>query len=652
MDKPHISIVIVVCFCVSFTLSTQSIAQSDSLMEKWAEFAEDETELIQLLQQLTDDPLNINFATKSDLLNIPFFTPALADTILEIRKRKNGFKSKRMLRPVLGKELYGLIKDFITAAEYQKTNGFAEHKSYYNLPREEALQEGLYRGNGWYDYNKVYYRFTRQLKAGWVSQKDAGESSYLDYTSGFIRYQHRFGHLILGKYRLRFGQGLVFANPFAGRKSAMVTAPFRHNNNGGTETLSSSENQAPFGLYARLTYFDKSDLFIFIGRTKRDAQISRYTSDITGIDYDGYHRTDSEMSKKDKLSERLLGLAWQYAYSKSLRTGLLFSQFHYDPEIQFSPTIAGESVFRRQRFKFSGERLRQYSIFYNGQLRKIAFAGELAFCDRGSPAYSQSIFFLQENIKLGIKYWLASKNFQSPYGRVFAEANPFPQAKQGIYAALEFKPREGLIIKAYKLLQKELWRGYTSPLPQVKNEWLCQLELKSKIALTEIRLRQKRQEDYILNTYLKYERQNNQQLIARLQNEFKPSPEIGLKSRFMFTKLKRGNESGRYFFQDIKYIFFAYFRMNARVTFFQTDSYSSRLYEYENDLPGSFSNFALYGRGYTWYVLLKWQPFKNISLHLKFRYFHHDQKDMSSLYLFREQIDIKRSVRFRIKFKF
>ena len=120
----------------------------------------------------------------------------------------------------------------------------------------------------------------------------------------------------------------------------------------------------------------------------------------------------------------------------------------------------------------------------------------------------------------------------------------------------------------------------------------------------------------------------------------------------MFTKLKRGNETGRYFFQDIKYKFLTGLLMNARVTFFQTDSYASRLYEYENDLPGSFSNYALYGRGYTWYVLFKWQPVEKLSFHLKFRYFHRDQEDMRGSYLFRERTDIKRSIRLRIKLRF
>jgi hypothetical protein len=39
--------------------------------------------------------------------------------------------------------------------------------------------------------------------------------------------------------------------------------------------------------------------------------------------------------------------------------------------------------------------------------------------------------------------------------------------------------------------------------------------------------------------------------------------------------------------------------------FFDTESYDSRVYAYENDLRGAFSNPSLYGRGRRWYVLVR-----------------------------------------------
>ena len=42
----------------------------------------------------------------------------------------------------------------------------------------------------------------------------------------------------------------------------------------------------------------------------------------------------------------------------------------------------------------------------------------------------------------------------------------------------------------------------------------------------------------------------------------------------------------------------------AHGSYFATDSYASRLYEYEYDLPGSVSIRPLYGRGWRFYALV------------------------------------------------
>ena len=45
--------------------------------------------------------------------------------------------------------------------------------------------------------------------------------------------------------------------------------------------------------------------------------------------------------------------------------------------------------------------------------------------------------------------------------------------------------------------------------------------------------------------------------------------------------------------------------MEARVIFFDTDSFDSRVYEFENDVRGVFANPALFGRGMRWYALVR-----------------------------------------------
>jgi predicted porin len=55
-----------------------------------------------------------------------------------------------------------------------------------------------------------------------------------------------------------------------------------------------------------------------------------------------------------------------------------------------------------------------------------------------------------------------------------------------------------------------------------------------------------------------------------------------------------------------------------RLMFFDTRSFSSRLYQYENDLTGVFHNHLLFGRGDRWYALVRYHLSKNLVLSLKY----------------------------------
>jgi hypothetical protein len=59
--------------------------------------------------------------------------------------------------------------------------------------------------------------------------------------------------------------------------------------------------------------------------------------------------------------------------------------------------------------------------------------------------------------------------------------------------------------------------------------------------------------------------------------------------------------------------------ISARVIFYDTDSYDTRLYEYENDLDGVLTSALLYGNGFRWYLLAKYDMLPYLKLTLKYR---------------------------------
>lgn len=77
-------------------------------------------------------------------------------------------------------------------------------------------------------------------------------------------------------------------------------------------------------------------------------------------------------------------------------------------------------------------------------------------------------------------------------------------------------------------------------------------------------------------------------------------------------------ENGFLIYQDVKLKLDEKLFLSSRYIFFQTDSYNSRIYEFENDLSGVFSNNALFGEGFRFYFLIQYKIFHNVNLSIKY----------------------------------
>jgi len=123
----------------------------------------------------------------------------------------------------------------------------------------------------------------------------------------------------------------------------------------------------------------------------------------------------------------------------------------------------------------------------------------------------------------------------------------------------------------------------------------------------------------------------------RLQLDYQLSKQLRLRSRVEFIKVRQNrfnpgkskdHENGFLVYQDIRLRPTKKFQIQARLTFFESDSFNSRLFQYENDLPGVLTNRALFGRGNRWYLLAKYQPLKKVAAYLKYSETYRDDVDV------------------------
>jgi hypothetical protein len=107
-----------------------------------------------------------------------------------------------------------------------------------------------------------------------------------------------------------------------------------------------------------------------------------------------------------------------------------------------------------------------------------------------------------------------------------------------------------------------------------------------------------------------------------LTGEFISSPSVRLSSRFEWATVHysgiQNAEKGVLMSQTVKWNVSEPLTMQARLAVFETDSYDSAIYEFEDEVPGAYSNPALYGRGMRWYFILRYQLFSKMYVAAKY----------------------------------
>ena len=107
----------------------------------------------------------------------------------------------------------------------------------------------------------------------------------------------------------------------------------------------------------------------------------------------------------------------------------------------------------------------------------------------------------------------------------------------------------------------------------------------------------------------------------RTQIEYQLSKSVRLRSRIELVESQGANENKEYgmlLYQDIRVQASSKLQIDARVTVFDTDSFDSRVFQFENDLLYVLSNTALSGQGQRVYFVLNYEP--NDFLEIWFKY--------------------------------
>ncbi|OWY19231.1 helix-hairpin-helix domain-containing protein [Sphingobacteriales bacterium UPWRP_1] len=643
----------------------------DELIENLTEDTEDaevdyDTDQERLYDYL-QSPVNLNKASYEDLADLGLLSETQINGILNYRETVGKFITEYELQsvPELDLETCRRISPFVTAGELDD----------YNIPFYKLMYEGqnqvfmrwqrvleeqagyvsdtltdgsvapVYKGSPYRLYARYRYNYGNKISYGVTAEKDPGEEFFkgsqkrgFDFYSAhlYLRNIGPFKHIALGDYELRLGQGLIAWTGLAFRKGSFVMNIAR--NNQPVKAYTSVNESLFFRGAAATVGFDKWELTVFGSYKPIDANVTALTpvdtliqegeegdlplpddgdvEEVSSLLLSGFHRTNAELADRHSLKQFVSGGSFGYKSRKlSVAVNTIYTRF----SASLQPTVAAYNQYR-----FSGRQLLNSSIDYRFLWRNFHFFGETAVSDNGGLATLNGLLLaVDPKVSFSFLHRYYQRNYQSLFAVPFAEST-LPNNENGTFIGAFIKPIRKVEISAYADVYKHPWLRFLTDAPSHGADYLLQVSYKPLRAVemymrfrTETKGRNQpnniTQTDYLSN-------QTRSSLRFHLQ--CKLSNTVTLKSRVEGAWFKTQNgstERGVMIYQDINFKpLSSPVSFNTRFALFDTDSYNARIYAYENDVLYVFSVPPYYNRGSRFYAVLRYTPFKNMDIWLRY----------------------------------
>ena len=644
-------ILIIIWLITNCTLKAQSQKNNlDIIIEKLIENVAEENKqsLVLELHELSENPININSDDIQKLTDICILYPEVISNIKKYRKKHGDFISIYELKLVEGFNLnmLKLIYPFI----------FAESSSPIDTPRKQTKsrhdinwksqityktpkEKNNYEGTPWKHSLRYKYLHNHKIEAGLLAEKDAGEEFFtgnqkkgFDFYSGYIQIKSnsKFKQINIGDFKANWGQGLISWNGLFSGKSAFSIV--RGNSSQSIKRYNSTDENNFFrGISLQYNLFKYLIINPFISYKKRDAKIIKESYNdaekpgnlsnindtiiLSDLVNTGFHRTLTESRNKHKATEKI------YGCRLSLNNSAFSININY-LNSYITPPIDQSNRYW-QTYDLAGRKNENISIDYKFNLRKIYFFGESAISSNKAQAHIIGINLKATNSsELSLIYRNYEKDYQSLYAKGFGEFSD-TRNEEGIYIGLEAFPLKKIKVNAYYDYFKFPYKRYCINIPGHGLEYLINTEYiisektnmyckyKYEKKPKNLTLEKVTSVPYNIRQYLRY-----QINITPSENwEFRSRLEV---SKYTHYEIK---DKGYILFQDIFLnSLSSKIRTQFRFTYFNTESYNSRIYTYENDLLYSFYSPALFDKGYRTFINTRLKFSKKLALYCKYAY--------------------------------
>lgn len=589
------------------------------VIESILDNSSDEQDLQQLgedLDFLREHPINVAKPTYGDLIRIPFVSPLLAEAIIifsdtVVITSVEQIRSVSLMTPVL----FDRLLPFITVV-----HPVSESLSMIFLPErfdsrtriERRLQstkefmDNKFLGDEYSSYQRIKIKNDNFEIAG-LLEKDVGEIYDDGLVAGYIEVENIsfVKNIVLGNYNISAGQGLVFAKNISSTKGSDAVGQTRKRGSIISPSVSTDEFRYFQGGASRIA-FDSYSVMGFYSMRNLPATVDSLGT-ATSFYTTGMYRTNNDLVKRNMLWEKVAGGKVDYMFDSKNTVSFTVMNVAYDKFLK--PSL----------FNLEGKRsISSGSVSWETSLFGFITFGESATNDGDRFSKTLGIVFpVSRTFALTYHHRSFTKGYVSPFARPFGERDNIGDGEIGNYLGIELQNSD-VTINSY--IDHYVLPSTVNGFGSVGKETFLHLAYSiSRQFNLMFHVRNKVKSQTEIHNLDDERNQTN----YRIAHTYTVNRKLSLTHRFEIVNVSYmpsiQNEKGVLTFLECTYKDGRNgVSIKSRLVFFDTQSYDSRLYEYESDVAGNFSNPPLYGKGIRWYIVAGYEIFTDVRFSFKY----------------------------------
>jgi hypothetical protein len=658
--------------------------KTEERIENLAQTVDEETdftEIAEALRYFAEHPINLNKTSREELRQLGLLTDMQIENLFIHMEKYGQLLALEELQAVEGFDLntiYSILPYISLKSEWIAEKGWLQkalrngkhslilrsqriletQKGFLPLP-EGSTSRSYYLGDPWRHYVRYRFTYQRKISFGITAEKDQGEEFFKGSQKSFDFYSAHLAvrdvglirTLIIGDYQLAYGQALTAWTGLAFGKTP--------------EAISIKKN--PYGI---LPYTSVNEFFfkrgaavslgkgafsldVFYSAKKSDGTLSETLNSeetFTSFFESGYHRSPNELEKKNSIREKFYGSHLQFN-KKRLGIGATVVRTEFDKTLKPASSLYNQFYFR-------GNKLTAAGVDYNYLWRNISLFGEVSRSDNGAIAYlNGAMFALDPKVSFSVLNRNFPRNYHSLYANPLRESSNAINEK-GTYFGMMIKPERRFTLTAYYDAFSFPWLRYTVHSPTAGFEYLIQGMFTPNKKL---------------NMYVRYRMQSKPENASgdvtpidipvdvnqrnyRYDLVAKVSRSVTLHSRLEFVRFQKTDtdpENGLVLLQDINFKpLSASVSFSFRYALFDTKSYNSRIYAFENDILYSYSIPSYYYKGQRYYLTLRYKLKKGIDFWVRYAASVYTNRNIVGSGMDEIEGNIKSEIKLQARFEF